>query len=216
MLECNWKDHYDGAEDAGLLVGKFFDFQHKQCKVEKDTNGNFFIERGDVYNKNRNFYACLKKIIFKKNGNIDVEICIGYNKTSYTVEITEYKTIQQQSLLLQEENIVQSFNWKNLNQGDLTKDNVFMLFNNSVKDQQAFNNFKNTLIKQISTVLYYKINQELNQELCGDGQKNNFLMSVDVPMINIMTSNDGKKNNINQNIHQDANVNPPACDNLKA
>ena len=214
MLEYQAENISD--KDMKDLVDRFFDFHDKQCEVKEDEHDNFFIERDDIDNRRQNwYYACLKKIIFKKNGNIDVEMCIGNNKTSYTVNITEYKTIQPTNDFYQEYSVLQPFNWTNLNQGDLTKDNVFGLFNDAVKDQKAFNSFKDTLIRQISTVFEDKINQKLNQELCGNEQKNNSLMSVDVPMINIMMANDGKENNINQNIHQDANVNPPACDALE-
>ena len=214
MLEYQAENISD--KDMKDLVDRFFDFHDKQCEVKEDEYDNFFIERDDIDNRRPNwYYACLKKIIFKKNGNIDVEMCIGNNKTSYTVNITEYKTIQPTNDFYQEYSVLQPFNWTNLNQGDLTKDNVFGLFNDAVKDQKAFNSFKDTLIRQISTVFEDKINQKLNQELCGNEQKNNSLMSVDVPMINIMMANDGKENNINQNIHQDANVNPPACDALE-
>ena len=102
MFEYNWRDDYDGVEDAKLLVGKFFDFQNKQCKVEEDKDGNVFIERGDVNNERRAFYACLKKIIFKKDGKIDVEMCIVDDKITHTLNITEYKTIPPQSPFLQE------------------------------------------------------------------------------------------------------------------
>ena len=57
MKEYDWIKNYDGDEDAKKLVGKFFVFQDKQCKVEKDTDGNFFIERDDVDNENREFHA---------------------------------------------------------------------------------------------------------------------------------------------------------------
>ena len=93
MLEFQSYENY--GEDAKNLVDKFFDFQNKQCKVEEDKDGNFFIERGDVDNGHKACYACLKKIIFKKDGNIDVEMCMGDDEIHYTLNITEYKTIQQ-------------------------------------------------------------------------------------------------------------------------
>ena len=214
MLECQIYDIAD--KDMKDLVYQFFDFRNKQFEVKEDKCGNFFIERDDIDNRRQNeYYACLKKIIFRKNGNIDVEMCIGDDEMPYTVNIKEYKTIQPTNDLYQEYSVLQPFNWTNLNQGDLTKDNVFRLLNNNVKDQQAFGSFKKTLIRQISKVFYEKNNQELNQERCGNEQKDNSFMNIGTPIINIMTSKDRKEDNINQNIHQDANVNPQACDALE-
>ena len=189
MKEYDWIKNYDGDEDAKKLVGKFFVFQDKQCKVEKDTDGNFFIERDDVDNENREFHACLKKIIFKKDGKIDVEMCID-NK-HYTLNITEYKIIQPQESFLQEKNIEQPFNWKSLIQGDLTENNV-LNFLNSSQDLTKLNELKNKIINQLAMTLDTELNKKLNKKTRMSATNQNFNKNESVN-----DGNNEKTNNIN-------------------
>ena len=157
MKEYNWKEDYDSEEDAKLLVDKFFDFQKYQCKVEKDKDGNFFIEKDDIDNDNRNFFVCLKKIIFKKDGNIDIEMHIGYKPKICSMTI--------QDTLNTDSTITKPFKWNQLSQGKLNHNNVVRLFdNNDAKDKTALKNFKQKLKDQISSKLYHEINKIIKEE----------------------------------------------------